>query len=77
MSDDKLCQTELAIVLPSLNPDRKFAGVVDGLLGAGFKEIVIVDDGSDAENKKFFRQAEEHPQCHILTHDVNLGKGRL
>lgn len=28
------------------------------------------------ENKKFFRQAEEHPQCHILTHDVNLGKGK-
>ncbi|MEI3100977.1 MAG: bifunctional glycosyltransferase family 2/GtrA family protein [Oscillospiraceae bacterium] len=76
MSDDKLCQTELAIVLPSLNPDRKFAGVVNGLLEAGFKEIVIVDDGSDAENKKFFRQAEEHPQCHILTHDVNLGKGK-
>ena len=30
MNEDKLCQRELAIVLPSLDPDKKFAGVVDG-----------------------------------------------
>ncbi len=76
MNDDKLCQNELAIVLPSLDPDKKFTGVVDGLLGAGFQQIVIVDDGSDEEHKRFFQQAALHPQCHILTHEVNLGKGK-
>lgn len=75
MNEDKLCQRELAIVLPSLDPDKKFAGVVDGLLGAEFRHIVIVDDGSNEEHKRFFRQAAEHPQCHILVHEVNLGKG--
>lgn len=75
MNGDNLYQRDLAIVLPSLNPDRKFAAVVDGLLDAGFEEIVIVDDGSDEENKSFFQQAAVHPQCHVLTHEINRGKG--
>ena len=47
MTEGQSCQETLAIVLPSLNPDRKFKGVVDGLVENGFQNIVIVDDGSD------------------------------
>lgn len=67
---------ELAIILPSLNPDKKFIGVVNGLAEKGFKHIVIVDDGSDAEHQHFFEEAEKLPQTHIIHHGVNKGKGR-
>ncbi len=70
------CQEELAIVLPSLNPDHKFLAVVEGLVENGFKDIVIVDDGSDAGHKHWFQEAEKYPQCHVLHHEVNKGKGR-
>lgn len=75
MNRDSQCQRELAIVLPSLNPDKKFLRVVDGLLTAGFKEIVIVDDGSAEDNKRLFQEVAVNPQCHVLTHEVNRGKG--
>ena len=66
----------VAIVLPSLDPDEKFVGVVDGLVSSGFRHIIIVDDGSDVEHKKPFEYASQFPQCTILVHDVNKGKGR-
>lgn len=66
----------LAIVLPSLDPDSKFSGVVQGLADAGFQHIVIVDDGSDEAHQGPFREAERLPCCHVLHHGVNKGKGR-
>lgn len=72
----KPCQEVLAIVLPSLNPDFKFGGVVDGLVKKGFQHIVIVDDGSDSEHQSWFEHAAGYPQCAVLHHGVNKGKGR-
>lgn len=69
------CQKKLAVVLPSLDPDEKFSGVVKGLVDSGFENIVIVDDGSDEEHQKYFAEAEKNPQCHIIHHGVNKGKG--
>ena len=70
------CKSRLAIVLPSLNPDEKFGAVVDGLLESGFENIAIVDDGSKDDEQHWFNSAAEHPQCHVLHHGVNKGKGR-
>ena len=42
---------KIAIVLPSLDPDKKFAGVVGGLLDAGFENIVIPEPGETFELK--------------------------
>ena len=38
--------SKVTIVLPSLNPDDKLNKVVDGLLEAGFKDIILVNDGA-------------------------------
>ena len=70
------CRNSLAVVLPSLDPDAKFSGVVSGLVESGFRNIVIVDDGSDTEHQQWFAMAEEYPQCTVLHHGVNKGKGR-
>lgn len=77
MDERELCLNSLAIILPSLNPDKKFLGVVDGLCEQGFKHIVVIDDGSDEEHQEFFNSAKTaHPEIHILHHGVNRGKGR-
>ena len=70
------CRENLVIVLPSLDPDAKFAGVVNGLIEGGFQRIVIVDDGSCEERQKWFTQAAETGECTVLHHGVNKGKGR-
>lgn len=67
---------KVTIVLPSLNPDDKLNKVVDGLLGAGFTDIVLVNDGSDEAHLEPFRQAAVHKEVTLLTHEVNKGKGR-
>ncbi len=76
MTEEFRCQDSAAIVLPSLNPDKKFAAVVDGLIENGFKHIIIVDDGSDAEHQSWFERAAEYPECTVLHHEVNKGKGK-
>ena len=76
MSDSKSCRHSLAIVLPSLDPDDKFDRVVEGLVDCGFEHIVIVDDGSDAAHQSHFEKAARFPQCRVLHHEGNKGKGR-
>ena len=67
---------KVTIVLPSLNPDEKLNKVVDGMLSAGFEDIVLVNDGSDEAHLGPFRQAAAHKEVTLLTHEVNKGKGR-
>ena len=76
MEDKRSCREAVAVILPSLNPDAKFSRVVDGLVEDGFQHIIIVDDGSDAEHQLWFDRAAGHPQCTVLHHGVNKGKGR-
>ena len=76
MTENNSIKQTLAIVLPSLDPDSKFSGVVRGLVDAGFEHIVIVDDGSDEAHQGPFREAEGIESCHVLHHGVNKGKGR-
>lgn len=70
------CLKKLTIILPSLDPDDKFDRVVEGLIARGFEHIVIVDDGSDAAHQVHFSKAEGYPQCTVLHHEGNKGKGR-
>ena len=76
MNQPLSCLKPVAVILPSLDPDHRFAAVVEGLVGAGFENIVIVDDGSDEAHQKWFDEARKFPQCRVLVHEVNKGKGR-
>ena len=67
---------KVSVIIPSLNPDNKLIAVVDALLEEGFKDIIIVNDGSDKEHMAPFEEAASHDECTILTHEVNKGKGR-
>ena len=76
MSQSIRCLDEVAIVLPSLDPDSKFDQVVRGLVEQGFEHIVIVDDGSDQQHQEHFHAAEAFAPCVVLHHEGNKGKGR-
>ncbi len=66
----------LSIVIPSLNPDEKLTNTIAGILAQGFKDIILVNDGSDEAHMGPFEEAAKHPEITILTHEVNYGKGR-
>ena len=63
-------------IIPAYNPDKKFHVVIDGLVQAGFKHIIVVNDGTALEYIKLFEKVEENKNCVLLTHKVNKGKGR-
>lgn len=62
------------ILIPALNPDEKLVQLTEAVFAQGFKRIVVIDDGSDAECADFFRQAEEKG-CVVARHEKNRGKG--
>lgn len=68
-------QARVAVVVPSLNPTDRLTDTVDGLLQAGFSQIVLVNDGSRPETGPFFEAAASRPGVTLLGHEVNRGKG--
>lgn len=67
---------KVSIIIPSLNPDEKLKDVVDSLIEFGFEDIILVNDGSNEEHMEPFRYVESRPECIVLNHEVNKGKGR-
>ncbi len=68
-------QKRITVIVPSLNPDEKLMKVIKGLEELGFDDIIVVNDGSRAENLCNFPETTEHLSCTVLTHPHNLGKG--
>ena len=66
---------DVTAVLPSLNPDKTLEEVVDSLLEAGFRDIILINDGSDEAHLAPFLNAAQRPEVTLLTHEVNRGKG--
>ena len=66
----------ISVILPSLDPDEKLPGVIEGLLDVGFRDILLINDGSKPENLHYFTDAAAaHPEVTLLHHAVNRGKG--
>lgn len=68
-------QKDIAIVIPALNPDERMVHLVKDLTEAGFQNIILVDDGSEISNRRFFKACKEDYNCRIIRHVVNFGKG--
>lgn len=67
-------EEKVVILIPSLNPDNRLVKLVDELLNNGFKDIIVVNDGSSKEYNKYFQDISKNTT--VLRHAVNLGKGR-
>lgn len=62
----------VSVIIPSLNPDARLEAVVQGVIEQGFTDIILVDDGSAPENKKYFPKLDG---VTLLVHEENKGKG--
>ncbi len=69
-------KNDIAIIIPSLDPDDKLISLLVNLNKARFKNIIILNDGSSEKYDKYFNIAESEYNCKILKHAVNQGKGR-
>jgi glycosyltransferase involved in cell wall biosynthesis len=64
------------VILPAYNPNGRLTDVVEGLVGAGFARIIVIDDGSGQGSREYFDSILAHREVHFVQHAVNLGKGR-
>lgn len=67
---------EVVVVIPAYNPDCRLLELIHELIDFGAEDIIVVDDGSEAEHKNIFEEIRALNQCTVLKHAVNLGKGR-
>ena len=58
-----------------MNRMKKLIRLLQTLQESGIERIVVVDDGSGNEYRNLFEQAKQLGAI-VLTHAVNLGKGR-
>lgn len=68
-------ELKISVVLPSLNPTHKLISTIEALLDVGFFDIIVINDGSSPEYDDIFKQVSTFPQCTLLVHETNLGKG--
>ena len=68
---------DVAILIPSYQPDGKLPPYVQALREAGFAKIVVVDDGSGAAYDAIFESLAqgEDPAVHVIRYPDNHGKG--
>ncbi len=64
------------IIIPALNPDPKLVSYCQALVEAGFHKLILVNDGSADEYASVFFELDKMQECTVLTHAINLGKGR-
>ena len=67
---------DITAIIPAYNPDKKFHVVIDGLVQAGFKHIIVVNDGTDTKYLNLFEKIRKNKKCVLLEHNINMGKGR-
>ncbi len=65
----------ITVIIPAYKPDEKLLGTLTELTAAGFEDILVINDGSGEEFEEIFAQVEKIPQCTLLIHEVNKGKG--
>lgn len=66
---------KISVMIPAYQPDEKLIATITELVDNGFRDIVVVDDGSTEISKDVFAQVERFAECTLLRHSVNRGKG--
>ena len=70
-----LNMTPVSVIIPAYKPDQKLIQTLSDLVEVGFSDILVVDDGSGEDFSSVFSQVAAIPQCTLLRHPVNRGKG--
>ena len=65
----------VSVIIPAYKPDQKLIATLHDLVRIGFTDLLVVDDGSGDAFASVFAQAAAIPECTLLRHPVNRGKG--
>jgi glycosyltransferase involved in cell wall biosynthesis len=65
-----------SLLIPAFRPTPALVTLSADLLSLGATEIIVVDDGSPAEESFIFEELARLQGVSVLRHAVNLGKGR-
>ena len=74
--ESSLSMAALAVLIPARRYEPALTPLVDALLAAGLGAIILVDDGSPAEDRPAFAGLADKDRVLLTHHAVNLGKGR-
>ncbi len=66
---------DMAIVIPTLEPNDKLFSYIGQLEICGFSNIIVVNDGSNHTFNEIFQRIGERKSCTVLVHEQNFGKG--
>ena len=66
---------QVAVLIPSLEPDDRLLPYVRQLLDNGFTRIMVVDDGSGPSYQAIFHDIAALDGCYVSYHEKNRGKG--
>ena len=66
----------IVVLIPSLNPNEDFIDYAKELTKKENVSLIVIDDGSREELKYIFKEIGKCKNTTVLTHAVNLGKGR-
>lgn len=75
LNEKNLNYQQIALLIPALEPTTLLVDYVSELLGCGFTNIVVVNDGSSADYDEIFQAVDDLAGCTVLKHDINIGKG--
>ena len=65
---------DCTVILPAYRPPEEMTEFIRALVGAGFSDILLVDDGSGPAYAALFDRAEKDGAA-LLRHEKNRGKG--
>lgn len=66
---------QITVIIPAYKPDDKMLVTLEELVKSGFSDILVVNDGSGKEFDEIFEAVKKIPECTLLEHEVNKGKG--
>lgn len=65
----------ICIIIPAFQPSELLLNLVNELLSHNYRQIVVINDGSDASKQPIFEQLKRLATVTVITHPKNLGKG--
>ena len=67
---------KIVIVIPSYEPDKRLVDLCADLYDKGWRNALIVDDGSGPSYRHLFAEVHRRFGYPVFVHSVNRGKGR-
>ena len=66
---------DVTVLIPAYNPDQQLTSLIKDIVNNGYKNILVVNDGSSSECDTIFSEIKQIDGCTLLEHEKNKGKG--